>query len=110
MFSKCQGRLAHHDRHAEMNQMRMRRYGFRPSGNSAFDSYKADTLADIRAASETLAALIGVEMELHVDYCAGWGLDPIYYGSRRIERADFDRVSTTRPVSTRFDRRSASIT
>ena len=44
MFSKCQGRLAHHDRHAEMNQMRMRRYGFRPSGNSAFDAYKADTL------------------------------------------------------------------
>ena len=29
---------------------------------------------------------------------AGWGLDPIYYGSRRITRADFDRVSTTRPI------------
>ena len=29
---------------------------------------------------------------------AGWGLDPIYYGSRRIDRADFDRVSTARPV------------
>jgi predicted amidohydrolase YtcJ len=29
---------------------------------------------------------------------AGWGLDPIYYGDRRVERADFDRVSTTRAV------------
>jgi predicted amidohydrolase YtcJ len=29
---------------------------------------------------------------------AGWGVDPIYYGSRRIARADFDRVSTRRPV------------
>ncbi len=39
-------------------------------------AYKADTLDDIRAAADTLAALIGVEMELHVRYCAGWGLDP----------------------------------
>ncbi len=29
---------------------------------------------------------------------SGWGLDPIYYGDRRIARADFDKVSTTRPV------------
>ncbi|MEQ8696304.1 MAG: TenA family protein [Bauldia litoralis] len=29
-----------------------------------------------RAASETLAALIGIELEMHVKYCAGWGLDP----------------------------------
>lgn len=29
---------------------------------------------------------------------AGWGLDPIYYGDRRVVRADFDRVSTTRAV------------
>lgn len=28
----------------------------------------------------------------------GWGLDPIYYGDRRVVRADFDRVSTTRAV------------
>jgi predicted amidohydrolase YtcJ len=28
----------------------------------------------------------------------GWGLDPIYYGNRRIDRADFDRVSTARAV------------
>lgn len=44
MFSKCQGRMARHDHHAHMNTMRMRRYGFRPSGNSAFDAYKADTI------------------------------------------------------------------
>jgi len=29
---------------------------------------------------------------------SGWGLDPIYYGTRRIARQDFDAVSTTRPV------------
>ncbi|OJU36738.1 MAG: amidohydrolase [Alphaproteobacteria bacterium 65-37] len=29
---------------------------------------------------------------------SGWGLDPIYYGDRRIVRADFDRVSTRRPI------------
>lgn len=44
MFSKCQGRWARHDHHAHMSHMRERRYGFRPSGNSAFDAYKADTL------------------------------------------------------------------
>jgi predicted amidohydrolase YtcJ len=29
---------------------------------------------------------------------SGWGLDPIHYGDRRVVRADFDRVSTTRAV------------
>ncbi|RTL67350.1 MAG: amidohydrolase [Hyphomicrobiales bacterium] len=30
---------------------------------------------------------------------SGWGLDPIYYeNSRRMTRADLDRVSTTRPI------------
>ncbi|QQS11379.1 MAG: amidohydrolase [Rhodospirillales bacterium] len=29
---------------------------------------------------------------------SGWGLDPIYYGDRRVARADLDRVSTTRPI------------
>lgn len=27
-----------------------------------------------------------------------WGFDPIYFGERRVSRADLDRVSTTRPV------------
>ncbi|MFZ5780001.1 MAG: amidohydrolase [Pseudomonadota bacterium] len=29
---------------------------------------------------------------------SGWGLDPIYYGDRRVVRADLDKVSTSRPV------------
>jgi predicted amidohydrolase YtcJ len=29
---------------------------------------------------------------------AAWGLDPIYYGDRRVGRQDLDRVSTARPV------------
>ena len=29
----------------------------------------------------------------------GWGFDPIYFGARRCERADLDRVSTQRPVA-----------
>ncbi len=36
--------------------------------------YKADTLADMRAAASTLNAIINYEMELHVKYCAGWGI------------------------------------
>ena len=28
----------------------------------------------------------------------GWALDPIYYGDRRVTRADLDRVSTSRPI------------
>lgn len=28
----------------------------------------------------------------------GWGFDPIYFGARRCNRQDLDRVSTTRPV------------
>lgn len=29
---------------------------------------------------------------------SGWGLDPIYYGDRRVVRADLDKVSTSRAV------------
>jgi hypothetical protein len=29
---------------------------------------------------------------------SGWGLDPIYFGERRVGRADLDRVSASRPV------------
>ena len=36
--------------------------------------YKADTLADMRAAAAALDAIINYEMELHVKYCAAWGL------------------------------------
>jgi len=36
--------------------------------------YKAETLAHMRAAASTLNALLNHEMQLHVKYCAGWGL------------------------------------
>lgn len=38
--------------------------------------YKADNLADMRAASETLNGILNVEMQLHVDYCRGFGISP----------------------------------
>lgn len=37
--------------------------------------YKADDLADMRAAAATVNALLDTEMSLHVRYCAGWGLN-----------------------------------
>lgn len=36
--------------------------------------YKSETLADMRAASATLNAILNYEMNLHVKYCTGWGL------------------------------------
>ncbi len=36
--------------------------------------YKADNLADMRAAAATVSGLLDVEMGLHVKYCAGWGM------------------------------------
>ncbi len=41
----------------------------------ALAAYKADTLADIRAAAAGMSAIIDAEMNLHLDYCARWGLD-----------------------------------
>ncbi|WP_416897229.1 MAG: thiaminase II [Minwuia sp.] len=38
--------------------------------------YKADNLADMRAASEVVHGILDVEMKLHVDYCAGFGISP----------------------------------
>jgi len=40
----------------------------------ALAGYKAHSLADLRAASEGCAAILG-ELPLHVSFCAGWGLD-----------------------------------
>lgn len=37
--------------------------------------YKSDNLADMRAATEVLNAILNVEMELHVGYCESWGID-----------------------------------
>jgi thiaminase/transcriptional activator TenA len=36
--------------------------------------YKADDLAAMRQAAATVSALVDVEMGLHVEFCAGWGL------------------------------------
>jgi len=41
----------------------------------ALAAYKARTLADIRAATDALAALTDVEMRLHLRMCKRWGLD-----------------------------------
>ncbi len=37
--------------------------------------YKADALDDIRAAAASLAAILDIEMDLHVKFSAGWGLN-----------------------------------
>jgi len=41
----------------------------------ALAAFKQATVADIRGAAATLNALIDHEMRLHVQYCAGWGID-----------------------------------
>ncbi len=38
--------------------------------------YKAPNLADMRDAAAGMAAILDVEMDLHVGLCAGWGLSP----------------------------------
>ncbi len=40
-------------------------------------AFKSETLAEIREASATLSALLEVEMPLHLDFCARWGLDDV---------------------------------
>src|SRR5437763_3806550 len=36
--------------------------------------YKSDTLSEMRRAQSLLAAILDVEIGLHIDYCRGWGL------------------------------------
>jgi thiaminase/transcriptional activator TenA len=36
--------------------------------------YKSESLADMRAAAATLNAHLNFEMELHISYCASWGI------------------------------------
>ncbi len=38
--------------------------------------YKSPTLTDMREAAAGVAAILDVEMDLHVKLCAGWGLSP----------------------------------
>jgi thiaminase/transcriptional activator TenA len=40
----------------------------------ALAAYKADTLDDIRQAAGGLSAIVDMEMDLHVKFCADWGL------------------------------------
>ncbi len=40
----------------------------------ALAAYKSETLADIRDAARSLAAIVDTETSLHVKVCAGWGL------------------------------------
>jgi len=41
----------------------------------ALAAYKSDNLGDIRQAAAGLSAIIDVEIGLHVQFCADWGLD-----------------------------------
>jgi thiaminase/transcriptional activator TenA len=41
----------------------------------ALAAFKADTIADMRAATATLNGILETEMQLHVGYCADWGLN-----------------------------------
>jgi thiaminase (transcriptional activator TenA) len=41
----------------------------------ALAAYKSETLDDIRQAAQGLSAIIDMEMGLHVEFCAAWGLD-----------------------------------
>jgi thiaminase (transcriptional activator TenA) len=40
----------------------------------ALGAYKAESLGEIRAAAKIMAAILEVEMPLHIAYCAEWGL------------------------------------
>lgn len=40
----------------------------------ALAAYKADSLSDMRAAAASLHGILDVEMRLHVEFCAGWGI------------------------------------
>lgn len=42
----------------------------------ALAAYKSPTLADMREAAGGMAAILDVEMDLHVKLCGGWGLTP----------------------------------
>ena len=61
----------------------------------ALAGYKAETLADLQAASATLSALVDTEMSLHVAYCRGWGLTE---AQMEAEPEDHATVAYTRFV------------
>ncbi len=55
----------------------------------ALEAYKADTVDDLRWAAAAAAGIIDVEMRLHVEYCAQWGID-----EAALEAAEEDPANT----------------
>lgn len=55
----------------------------------ALEAYKADTVEDLRWAAAAAAGIIEIEMRLHVEYCAQWGLD-----EAALEAAEEDPANT----------------
>lgn len=56
--SSCRARRAHHDHHHDHWGRGWGRAGFRPSGNSAFDSYRADTLRRLEEEQEAFESFL----------------------------------------------------
>ena len=56
MFSQGCAHRAHHSAHRD--EWMNRRHGFRPSGNTAFDAYKADTLRRLMDEQEQFEAFL----------------------------------------------------
>ena len=56
--------------------------------------------AGLKSVDAVIARLREAEAELAdaAAPLAGWGLDAIYFGARRLDRHDLDRISTDRPV------------
>ena len=50
-------------------------------------AYKSESLEEIRDASRGLYAIIDIELDLHVSYCAEWGVDAADLGSAREDSA-----------------------
>src|SRR5205809_440820 len=48
--------------------------------------YKSDTLSEMRRAQSLLAAILDVEIGLHIDYCRDWGLSEARARMRRRAR------------------------
>ena len=56
--------------------------------------------AGLKSIDDVVARLRGAEAQIGDAEAplAGWGLDAIYFGARRLDRHDLDRVSTQRPI------------
>ena len=61
----------------------------------ALAGYKSATLAELRAASASVTAIVDVEMPLHVAYCAEWGLTE---SEMQVEPEALETIAYTRFV------------